>query len=48
MKMRHLMIVILLLAAVPALAQDQPGNLDELLQKVQQGRAADEALFRQR
>jgi biopolymer transport protein ExbB len=50
MSKRILLLLMVLLVAVPVMAQDQTqaGNLDELLKQVQQGRTADEALHRQR
>lgn len=44
-----IMIMIVTLAmALPALAQDEAANLDELLQRVQAGRASDQQLHQQR
>jgi len=49
MKRRTLLLIIaVLLLTLPALAQEQAADLDDLLQRVQAGRAEDESLHRQR
>jgi biopolymer transport protein ExbB len=50
MSKRILLIAVMIILAVPALAQDQnqAGNLDELLRRVQEGQTADQAAHRQR
>ena len=50
MMKRCLFVLLVVLLALPSLAQEQPpaGNLDELLKMVREGRTTDESLHRQR